>query len=115
MATPIGRQVHLAMVDLSALMEEAGAMGLSAAEADKILRELAERVREAVTGLDAALTEAWPSEVVIDTVLRRIARLESAAPMGGPAGMLEPPQRSSGMTLTERTALPLEATESAAL
>lgn len=112
MATPIGRQVHLAKVDSTALIEEAAAMGIPQAEADRILRALAENLRKAVTEVDAAFTEGWPSEMVIDTILARLTRLESGESMGGPAGTLEPPQRSTGTTLTKRTALPIEVTES---
>ncbi|MHB1801888.1 MAG: HipA domain-containing protein [Actinomycetes bacterium] len=85
MATPIGQQSALAGVDRAALLEEAVAMGLPCADATAALEGLAADLKAAVADLDGTLTSGWPSEEVIDTVLARVDRLESGAPMGGTA------------------------------
>lgn len=83
MGTKIGAQQSLAKVDRQALLDEAKAMGLPARAAEQTLDELATHVRSGIEDLPAEITEGWPSEHLIETVLARSHRLETGQPLGG--------------------------------
>lgn len=82
MGAQIGVRANLAKVDRAALLDEAKAMTLTAAEAEEILDELSSSLRAAVGDLDDRYAEGWSSEQVTDIVLARIARLEDGRPLG---------------------------------
>lgn len=81
--TKIGAQQSLAKVDRQALLDEAKAMGLPARAAEQALDELSTHVRSGIEDLPAEITEGWPSEHLIETVLARSHRLETGQPLGG--------------------------------
>jgi serine/threonine-protein kinase HipA len=105
MAAPIGRQSTLAKVDREALLEEAAAMGLPAADADAALDTLAADLKAAIEDLDASLTSNWPSDLVIDTVLARVGRLESGEPMGDLVGGSSRRKHQGAADMTTQTDL----------
>jgi serine/threonine-protein kinase HipA len=84
MGTPIGTHSSLLKVDRTALLDEAGAMGLTQTEAVESIDGLAEELLLAVGGLGDDVTSGWPSERVIDIVTSRIERLRSGQPLGDP-------------------------------
>lgn len=93
MGTPIGAQRSLAKVDRQALADEARAMGIPADAATQAIEELVDNVRSGVATLEPALTEGWPAEPIIETILARARRLESGQPLGG-AGSTRPRRRT---------------------
>jgi serine/threonine-protein kinase HipA len=84
MATKIGAQENLAKVDRAALVDEARAMGVPAADASDTLDALSAGLRDAIEGLDDALTEGWPSDHVIGNIRARTKRLDGGTPLGHP-------------------------------
>lgn len=93
MAAKIGAQQTLAKVNREALADEARAMGLSAGDAAQALDELVTNVRSGIANLSVDITEGWPSEHVIETVLARAKRLEAGESLGGPNAP-RPPRRT---------------------
>lgn len=82
MGAQIGPQRSLAKVDRQALTDEAQAMGIAAPDASRALDELVDNIRSGVETLDSGLTEKWPAEGVLETILGRAQRLESGKPLG---------------------------------
>ena len=83
MGAQIGTQRSLAKVDRQALAEEARAMGIPAVAAAEAIDELIDNVRSGAADLSPTLTEGWPAERIIETILGRAQRLESGQPLGG--------------------------------
>lgn len=82
MAAKVGAQVSLAKVDRAALVDEANAMGVPAAEAESCLEELGSALRTAVEALEPRITEGWPSERVFQIIRTRLGRFEQGRPLG---------------------------------
>lgn len=83
MGTQIGVQSTLAKVDRQALLEEAKAMGLPTLDADNALEELSTNIRAGIENLSSVVTDGWPAERLIATVLSRLRRLDAGKPLGG--------------------------------
>lgn len=106
MGTRIGAQQSLAKVDRQALLDEAKAMGLPAREAERALGELSMRVRSGIESLPAEITEGWPSEHLIETVMARLHRLETGQPLGGVKESSRPSRTLDTITANKRGAAP---------
>lgn len=83
MGTQIGSQRSLSKVDRSALIDEAKAMGIAEPVASEAIDEIIANARVGAGTLDRKLTDGWPAERVIETILGRAGRLESGRPLGG--------------------------------
>lgn len=106
MGTKIGAQQSLAKVDRQALLDEAKAMGLPARAAEQALDELSTHVRSGIEDLPAEITEGWPSEHLIETVLARSHRLETGQPLGGVERSSRPSRTLDTITANKHGAAP---------
>ncbi len=82
MATPVGRQQHLARVDRQALLEEASAMGITAEDANEILDDLVDGIERALAQLPSTVTNGWDSGKIVGIIAERIARLRTGDALG---------------------------------
>jgi len=95
MAAGIGNQVSLFKVDRKALVEEGTALGLPQQTATAVVDDTAERIREALAGLDSLDLEQRVVASVTEITRHRVANLLDGKPMGAaPAGTaLDTPSR----------------------
>jgi len=106
MGVKIGAQQTLATVDRQAILDEAKALGLPAREAEQTLDELSTHVRSGIQSLPAVITEGWPSERLIETVLARSHRLETGQPLGGVKESSRPSRTLDTITANKHGAAP---------
>jgi serine/threonine-protein kinase HipA len=106
MGAKIGAQQTLAKVDRQALLDEAKAMGLLAREAEQALDELSALVRSGIQSLPTEITEGWPSERLIETVMARLHRLETGQPLGGVKESSRPSRTLDTITANKHGAAP---------
>lgn len=104
MDAEIGARQTLAKVDRQALLDEAKAMGLPAREAEQALDELSTHVRSGIESLPADITDGWPSEHLIETVMARSRRLETGQPFGGVERSSRPSRTLDTITANKRGA-----------
>ena len=103
---PTVAQQSLAKVDRQALLDEAKAMGLPARAAEQALDELSSHVRSGIDNLPTDITEGWPSENLIETVLARSHRLETGQPLGGAKQSSRPSRTLDMITADKQVAAP---------
>jgi serine/threonine-protein kinase HipA len=106
MGAKIGAHQTLAKVDRAALLDEAKAMGLLPREAEQAVDELSAHVRSGIESLPAEITEGWPSEHLIETVLARLHRLETGRPLGGVKKSSRPSRTLDTITANKHGAAP---------
>jgi hypothetical protein len=73
------------------------------------LDELAAHVRSGIESLPTDITEGWPSQHLIETVLARLHRLETGQPLGGVKESSRPSRTLDTITANKRGAAPTRA------
>jgi len=84
MGTQLGRQVNLAAVDLTALVEEGVACGIGESEATQLVDTLTDRILAAMQAISPPSVDVRALECVLGTIGLRVGRLREGKPMGVP-------------------------------
>lgn len=103
MGTQLGRQVNLAAVDLTALVEEGVACGIGESEATQLVDTLTDRILAAMQAISPPSVDVRALECVLGTIGLRVRRLREGKPMGVPPGkwLIPTANRAPGGTLDQ--------------